>query len=230
MNRALLELQQLDSSILALSREKKALDDGKRAREQRDEIQTRLQGAQDELKTASSNLRGREGELETTEAKIARQKTRLNASSSAGDVAALERDLVGLAKARGELDEAILELMDASETLQKRVAALGSELLKAEDEVARIEAEHAKSSARLDAQLAQKRALRPSFAGKLSPVESEKYLSAFKNHAGLGVSEAVKGACSACGTTLSRDFLKAAPGETFPQCESCARLIWVAAN
>ncbi len=229
MNRALLELQHLDSSILSLSRAKKALDDGTSARLARDETQTQLKATQDEERAVSSTRRAREGELESTETKIARQKARLASSSSAGDVAALERDLVGLSHARGELDETILELMDKGETLQKQIAHLQAQLQQADEETARIEAEFAKTSADLDAQMARKRALRPQLAGKLSPAETEKYVASFKHHGGLGVSEAVKGTCTACGTTLSRDFLKQAPREAFAQCESCSRLIFVEA-
>lgn len=228
MNRALLDLQHLDSSILALSREKKALDDGTNARQKRDETRALLEAARTEEKGIASTRRTHEGELEATEAKIAKQKARLNTSSSAHDITAFERDLVGLTKTRGDLDETILELMDESESLQKRVGELEAELSRNEAEVGRVEAAFAASNAELDAGLARKRAARPALAGKLSATETEKYVASFKKHGGLGVSETIKGACSACGTTLSRDFLRAAPAEAFPQCESCSRLIFVA--
>ena len=228
MNRALLDLQHLDSAILALSREKKALDDGTNARQKRDGTRTVLEAARAEEKGVTSTRGKREGELEAIEAKIAKQKARLNTSSSAGDVAALERDIVGLTKTRGELDETILELMDEGDSLQKRVGELEAELARGEAEVGHVEAAFAASNADLDDKLARKRGARPALAGQLSSIETEKYVSAFKKHGGLGVSETIKGACSACGTTLSRDFLRAAPSETFPQCESCGRLIFVA--
>ena len=228
MNHALLDLQHLDSSILALSRAKKALNDGSAARVKRDEMAKLLAAAQAESSGVAATRRARETEQECIETKIARQKARLESSSNAGDVAAFERDLVGLSQARSALDETILELMDEGEGLQKRVAQLEVEARHAQTEVARIEAEFATASADLDAQLAQQRAKRPALAVKLSPVETEKYVASFKRHAGLGVSEAVKGVCSACGTTISHDFLRGAPREAFPQCESCARLIYVA--
>jgi predicted nucleic acid-binding Zn-ribbon protein len=230
MNRVLLDLQQLDTQILGLSRAKKALDDGTSARTQRDATRTLLEAARVEERGVGQTRRSREGELEATEAKIARQKARLGSSSSAGDVAALERDLVGLSHARGELDETILELMDEGEELQKRIEQLESELLKNEEEVALIEADFASQSGALDKQMAAKRVARPAIANMLSPAETEKYGASFKKFAGVGVSEAVKGVCSACGTSLSRDFLRDAAGEAFPQCESCGRLIFVGAS
>ncbi|RYX85701.1 hypothetical protein EON83_05020 [bacterium] len=229
MNRALLDLQHLDSAILSLSREKKALDDGTNARQKRDETRTILEAVRAEEQGVAKTRSTREDELEATESKIAKQKARLNSSSSAHDVAALEKDIAGLTKTRGELDETILELMDEGESLQKRIGELEAEFKRAEAEVARVEGEFTKSSTDLDAQLARKRAQRPALSGKLSPVETEKYVASFKKHGGLGVSEIIKGGCSACGTTLSRDFLRAAPSEAFPQCESCSRLIFVAA-
>jgi len=228
MNRFLLELQGLDTQILSLARARKALDDGTRTRLERDGMTRLLEAARAEAKGVAQTRKGKEGESEAIDAKITRQKARLGSSSSAGDVAALERDLVGLSHARGELDEAILELMDESEGLDKKIKALETELRAREAEVERTETEFTRRGAQLDGQIAEKRAARPAIAGKLSPAESEKYGAAFKKFNGLGVSEAINGACSACGTSLSRDFLRDAVREVFPQCESCGRLIFVA--
>jgi len=228
MNRVLLELQGLDTQILSLARTRKSLDDGTRARAEREATAQLLEAARSEAKGVSQTRKGKEGESEAIDAKITRQKARLASSSSAGDVAALERDLVGLSHARGELDEAILELMDESEGSDKKIKALETELRARETEAERIEKEFTQRAAQLDGQIAAKRAARPAIAEKLSPAESEKYGAAFKKFNGLGVSEAISGACSACGTSLSRDFLRDAVREAFPQCESCGRLIFVA--
>jgi len=228
MNRVLLELQGLDTQILSLARARKALDDGTRARSERDATAQLLETARAEAKSVAQTRRAKEGESEAIDAKMTRQKARLESSSSAGDVAALERDLVGLSHARGELDEAILELMDESEGVDKKIKALETELRAREGEAEHIDKEFARRTAELDGQIAQKRAARPAIAGKLTPAESEKYEAAFKKFNGLGVSEAISGACSACGTSLSRDFLRDAVREAFPQCESCGRLIFVA--
>lgn len=227
MNRVLLDLQHLDSSILSLSRTRKALDNGTAARQTRDDMALVLSKVREEERGVGATRRAREGDLEATETKIARQKARLNSSSNAHDVSALERDIVGLSKTRGELDETILELMEEGDQLQTRIAQIEGELSRAEKEVARVEAEFNARSAELEAQIATKRAARSAQAAKLSPVETEKYVASFKKHNGLGVSEAVKGTCTACGTTLSRDFLRDAQREAFPQCESCGRLIFV---
>jgi len=230
MNRVLLELQALDTQTLSLARARKALDDGSRARSERDEMARLLEAARAEAKGVAQTRRAKEGESEAIDAKMTRQKARLASSSSAGDVAALERDLVGLSHARGELDEAILQLMDESEGLDKKTKSLETELSAREEEAERVEKEFARRSAELDGQIAQKRAARPAISEKLTPAESEKYSAAFKKFNGLGVSEAINGACSACGTSLSRDFLRDAVREAFPQCESCGRLIFVAAS
>jgi len=227
MNRVLLELQHLDTQILSLSRARKSLEDGTLARQARDEMAGLLEAARLEERGVNQTRRGKEGELEAVEAKIARQKARLASSSNAGDVSALERDLVGLAHARSDLDETVLGLMDEGESLATRIAALEAELKAREARVVEVEAEFARKGADLDAQIAEKRAGRPAISGKLSPIESDKYGASFKKFGGLGVSEAVSGGCSACGTSLSRDFLRDAKGEAFPQCESCGRLIFV---
>lgn len=227
MNPALLELQDHDSALARLTREKAALDDGSEARARRDLLEKQLEEVGALLKTAESNRSDREAELSATEAKIAQQQQRMMTASSAHEISALERDIGGLSHRRGELDEAILMLMDEAETHAARVAGLEKQLADARKEVERIEGEFASETSRLNAAIARETAARDGVEAQLSPPEKQKYDASFKRHAGVAVARVVGGSCSACGTKLSTYSLRDAAGEEFPTCEACGRLLWV---
>ena len=227
MNRALLDLQELDSTILSFAREKARLDNGQNARKTRDDAQNELETAQKTLKAQQSDLRAREDALQNAETKIALQKKRLMNTTSSHEISAFERDIIALENARGDLDEAILNLMDAIETSETALKNAQTALRRAERELEEIETHFASESARLDKSIAAGRARRPVLADVLSAGETEKYNAVFKKFGGLGVAKMVGADCSACGTTNSVHHLREAKTQEFPICESCGRLLFV---
>lgn len=227
MNRILLQLQEIDSKLSQLARERAKLDDGTLARAKRDALQAELGDARAQV-ASNQTLRGhKETDLKTTEDKIARQQKRVMTVSSTNEISALERDIEGLSRARGDLDETILELMDAGETLAARVANLEKSLAGAEAEVARIEADFKLDVARIQAAAAAKRAERPSVETQLSPGEQTRYNEAFKRFGGVAIAKVVGGNCSACGAAILPFTLREAKSQEFPKCEGCNRLIFI---
>ncbi|HEX8463936.1 MAG TPA: hypothetical protein VF627_04895 [Abditibacterium sp.] len=227
MNRALLELQEIENSLVALTREKAHLDDGTAARAARDTLEKAVaETVAKAQKTASARL-SKELELKTAEDKIARQQGRLMSASSAGDVAALQRDIDALGRARGDLDEAILNLMDEGETLAAQVAELEKQLAAAKTQVESTETHCAAESARLERALSAARTRRDEAAAALSPAELAKFIDFAKKHGGVAVSKVVKGNCSACGAAILQFTLREAKNQDFPTCEGCGRLIFV---
>lgn len=227
MNRILLQLQEIDSHLAQWARERAKLDDGTQARAKRDALNAELGNARAEM-AANQTLRSqKETDLKTTEDKIARQQKRVMTVSSTNEISALERDIGGLNGARGDLDEAILELMDAGETLDARVATLEKSFVDAQAEVARVEADFKRDVARLNTLSAAKRAERPAIESQLSPAEIARYNEAFKRFGGVAIATIVKGNCSACGTTILPFTLREAKNQEFPKCEGCNRLIFI---
>src|SRR5438874_527461 len=81
------------------------------------------------VRTAATLARvGQCVDLKTAEDKIARQQERLMNAKSTHEVNSLQRDIAALQKARGDLDEAILILMDDTESSAKRLVQLQQEL------------------------------------------------------------------------------------------------------
>ncbi len=227
MNRALLELQEIDNQIAGFIRDKSRLDDGTAARSARDDLEKTLAQTVALKQKSAAALAGAELELQTAETKIALQQKRLMSASSAHEITALERDLAALGRARGDLDENILVLMDEGETLSAKIADLEAKFLKTKAQVQKIETDFADESARFERSLKAARERREPAVGLLSPAENEKYTAFVRKFAGVAVSRALKGNCSACGAAILQFTLREAKNQEFPTCENCGRLIYV---
>src|SRR5918997_4681 len=105
MNRLLYELQDIDTSIARLKRERAKLDDGSRLRSERDTLLEARDAEKKRLSALNTERADKELQLQTTEEKITRQQTRLMNAKSAHEVNSLQRDIEGLTRARGDLDE-----------------------------------------------------------------------------------------------------------------------------
>ena len=227
MNRALLDLQLLDSAIADAARAKARLDTGKTARQTLGELEAKLEQSRQQAETIAQTRSKAEADLQTTETKIERQKQRMMTVSSAHEISALERDIAGLSRMRGELDETILTAMDQGETLSGELArqtkAVAAARLQAQD----IEAHCAAESARLDKIVAQKKAARPAVIEQLSADDKTRYAEGYKQHGGVAVASIEGGNCSACGAEILPFTRQEAKTEEFPTCEGCGRLLWV---
>ncbi len=227
MNRALLDLQLLDSAIQDATREKTRLDDGTAARATLKELETQLAQTREEAATVAATRAKAEDDLEVAETKIERQKKRVMTVSSAAEISALERDIEGLSRMRGELDETILIAMDEGETLATKVAQEAKQVEAARARAEQIEADFKARTALLDKRVAGKKAERPPVIAKLSDDDKTHYSEGYKRHQGVAVAHVESGSCSACGAEILPFTLREAKTEEFPTCEGCGRLLWV---
>ena len=93
---------------------------------------------------AQAELKRTEADVEVVEARIARDRERLQNSASVKDVAALEQELAALAKRKSDLEDIELAVM---ETVEEREAALTA----TREEVADLDARIAAATAARDA-------------------------------------------------------------------------------
>lgn len=227
MNKELYALQQADDTLARLRREVAKLDDGTAARAARDGAQCAALAQQAALRKIQTDRRDRELTLKATEEKIAKQNGRLMTANNAHEVEALQRDLKGLAKSRGDLDEAILNLMDEEETAIASLAALESELATKTAATQQIETTFRDETARLTAELAATQKRRESLAAGLDEEHLEKFDELAKRFHGMAVAHLEKGNCSACGMTITPYNLKDAKASEWPSCDNCGRLLFI---
>ena len=227
MNRLLYELQETDNSITRLKRERSKLDDGSTLRAERDTLQKAVAAEKDRLSQLNSNRSDKELQLSTAEEKITRQQNRLMNATSAHEVNSLQRDINALNKARGDLDEAILMLMDEIESCSARLVELQHELEAKESQTTEVETHFAAETTRLDGEIASAMEQRQKSLAQLTDVERGKYEDAARRFHGLAVAHNEKGACSACGMELTPYNIREAKAQPWPTCESCGRLLFL---
>ncbi|MBV9868120.1 MAG: hypothetical protein JO316_22420 [Abitibacteriaceae bacterium] len=227
MNRKLFELQEIDNQIAKFMRERSRLDDGSTLRSERDTLQKARDVEQERLNTLNKQRADKELELKATEDKIARQQQRLMNATSAHEVTSLERDIKALSHARGDLDEAILNLMDEAETSAARLAELEKEFQEKSAETTEAEKTFAGQTTRLENQLAVAKAKREQLVPQIEADDLAMYTRIAKAHQGVAVAHPDKGNCSACGMALTSFNLREAKSQEWPTCENCNRLLYV---
>lgn len=227
MNRALLDLQLLDSAIQDATREKARLDDGTQARATLAELETQLAQTRAAAAAVAATRSKAESDLTAAETKIERQKKRIMTVSSAHEISALERDIEGLSRMRGELDETILIAMDEGETLATKTEKEEKEVAQARAKAEKIEAEFRAQTELLDKRVANKKSERAPVIAQLSAEDKTRYAEGYKRHQGVAVAHVKGGSCSACGAEILPFTLREAKTQEFPTCEGCGRLLWV---
>ena len=227
MDARLKDLGQADGHIAALDRERARLDDGSKARAERDAVAAQLEEARKYLRGREDERKAREDELAQTEAKIKQQQSRLMSASSAHQVGALQRDIEGFNRRRSELDEAVLLLMDEIEIATQRAQVLERALGAHRARVAEVEEKFADESSRIAASLKVQQGRRAELRGALDEATLARYDLSARKHGGVAVAWPLSGNCSACGTALTPFNLKEAKTQPWPECENCGRLLLV---
>lgn len=227
MDRKLFDLQEADNTIARLRRERARLDDGSSLRGERDTLQKAVEEETQRLQRLHTDRTDKELQLRSTEDKIARQNSRLMSATGAHEVTALQRDIEALNRARGDLDEAILILMDEGETGQTHLADLQNQLKEKIAVTGQAETHFKSETERIEAEIAATQAKREAIANSLDPEHLEKYEEVAAQHHGVAVVHSEKGNCSACGMTIPAMRLREAKTQQWPECESCGRLLFV---
>jgi predicted nucleic acid-binding Zn-ribbon protein len=224
--RSLYALQLLDTQLAQLRRERLHLDDGTALRDQASALQKEIDAAQESLQRSTLARNAKEGELKQREEKLRTQQARLMNAKSAHEVASLQRDIAGITKSRGELDEAILLAMDECEICASKLDDLRQQFSAVSAQLSEVETQFSQDAARLDGELTRVLAERQAAFSPLGDDEKTNYDQCAKKHGGVALTWNEGGNCHACGMTLTPYNLKAAKSEEWPTCESCGRLLF----
>lgn len=227
MDRKLFDLQEADNTIARLRRERAKLDDGSTLRSERDTLQKAVDDETLRLQKMHSDRTDKELQLKTAEDKIARQNSRLMSATAAHEVTALQRDIEALNRARGDLDEAILILMDEEETGQANLVELRRQLHQKSTQTTHAQEHFKAETERIENEIAATQAKREALTQTIEPESLEKYNDLAARHHGVAVAHPEKGNCSACGMTITTYNLKEAKTKTWPECDNCGRLLFV---
>jgi predicted nucleic acid-binding Zn-ribbon protein len=207
----LLEVQEFDTRLQQLDHRLRTLPETARLAE--------LAGASDALRRDVAEQRGAledaqaelgrvESDVAVVEARIARDRGRLEATSSVKDVQALEQELAALARRRDELEEIELVVMEKVEELEVALSSIRLQLDAHEAEVAETTAARDAAAASVDEERRRVTADRETVAARV-PAELLALYEKQRARYGVGASHLRAGVSSASGVALNATDLGA---------------------
>ncbi len=229
---ALMELQRIDSAIMAANNRLKNLPE----HDQIKAIQTRLAAGAAELAVAEAeladvaiDLRRSEVDVEQVADRMKKDEARLAAGTgSPKDLETLQHELVTLAKRKAELEDGELEIMMRHDAAKEKVATLKSDeegLVKLELEL-NIRIENAKT------EIAQEIALRQSERTLVLPKIGSELLDLYTKIAakegGVGAALLVGNKCDGCHLAINAievERIKTLASDEVLRCEECRRIL-----
>ncbi|MBF4616685.1 hypothetical protein ITJ44_01140 [Clavibacter sp. VKM Ac-2873] len=174
IQKELLDLQEIDTRLTHLTRQLAQLPQLKRIEELQREmelVRRRLGERTGVVEDAQTELSRIESDVAVVQARMDRDRTRIEAGGSSKDVQALERELESLLRRRDTLEEVELEVMQRLEEAQAAQAEVAVERDALADRLGAVEAERDAAAVELRAQAEQARkdrdALAPRFPDDL---------------------------------------------------------------
>ena len=221
-------LQELDNRVAELNREIATLP------KHIAEIERKLHGGEQKLKvdqaalTANQLARNKfEGDIQANEQKISKLKDQMLVAKTNEQYKAFQNEIGFCETEIRKSEDRILELMTASEPLDRNVKAAEASL---KEEKKRVEAEKASARERTAEDQKAVAHFTAERTGLTSTVPRDVltlYERIRKSRAGIAIAEAVDGRCSKCHVGLRPQFIQELKrGEKIMTCESCQRILF----
>lgn len=230
---SLWRLQETDAEAERLRQQRASLDNGATLRGQLDVWRGQKQALRAKLEATRGELKDAELRLGGLEQKKANEEKELYGGHTTNprEVVDLQRDLASLVEVQDRLETQVLGLMDSLEDFKKRLAETNQQVEEGEKELARIEANFASETERIEARLRQLEGERKALADSLDPGLFERYEQIRKSAGGRGASLVLRGACSECRmgvpTYVIREIRESSSLVT---CQHCGRLLCLMAE
>lgn len=223
-----IRLQDVDSRAAELTREIAALPKHISEIEKKLEAHDRKLEAYCAAVTANQKDRKRfESEIQIQQQKISKLKDQMLEAKTNDQYRAFQHEIEYCEKEIRRSEDGILELMSASEPLERNVKAAEAAL---KQEKAQVDAEKQQArerTARDQHELDELQAERRKIAGQMTPNVLAAYERVRKSRRGIAIAEAVDGRCSQCHMSLRPQFFQDLKrGEQVMQCESCSRIVY----
>jgi predicted nucleic acid-binding Zn-ribbon protein len=224
----LIRLQSVDDRIGELTREIAALPKHIAQIEKKLESHTRRLEADRSALSANQKDRKRlEGDIQVHEQKISKLRGQMLDAKTNEQYRAFQHEIEFCEREIRKAEDRILELMGESEPLDINVKSAEAELQK---ERTQVEAEKQQARNRTAADqkaMAELQSERKDLIAKVGSPLHAQYERIRKSRAGVALSEAVEGRCSACHMSLRLQFLQDLKrSDKVMNCESCGRILY----
>jgi len=226
---ALWAVQQADRRIAALRAERDALDDGAALRSEAEQARAAASDAASRLHTAQATLRDQELQLATTETKQKKAHADLYGGriSNPKELASLEEEIAGFARARDQLEDRVLALLDEVETLKREGVERHAAARASDERLTAHVAAYERDRDRLDRELAAAEVERARLASAVEPRLLKKYESIAAQEGGVGIVAIVGGFCGGCRNDVPARFVSRVRSGDVVTCERCHRILYL---
>ena len=192
-----------------------------------------LRTRRDDVGTRQAELGKRQGALErdvdVTADRLATLEKQLYAATGASrDLQAMSDQTDGLKRRRSQLEDQILEIMEAREPLDAEAAELDAELARRDVRAAELIAALAEDETSILAEEEQQRAAREADVAGVPDELLERYERLRARLGGVGIARLEGGRCTGCHLQLPAmevDRIRKAGPDAVVACEECGRLL-----
>jgi predicted nucleic acid-binding Zn-ribbon protein len=223
-----IRLQDIDSRAAELTREISALPKHIAEIEKKLEAHERKLEADRAAVTANQKDRKSfESEIQIQQQKISKLKDQMLEAKTNDQYRAFQHEIEYCEKEIRRSEDGILELMGASEPLERNVKTAETAL---KQEKAQVDGEkqHARErTARDQRELDELQTERRKISSQMTPNVLTAYERVRKSRRGIALAEAVEGRCSQCHMALRLQFFQDLKrGDQVMHCESCSRILY----
>lgn len=144
------------------------------------------------------------------------------------DLQALQDELVTLRKRRDEIEDHVLEAMEAGEPLDEALADFDRKLADVEDRRGQVRASLQASEQAVDAEIESEREQRAAAVAEVAPDLVEIYEASRAACGGVGICRLIDKTCQGCHLSLSAveyDRLRKEPEDAIVRCGECNRIL-----
>lgn len=223
-----IRLQLLDDRVAVLNKEIAAFPKHIAEIEKKLESHQRRLEADRAAVVANQKERKRlEGDIQVQDGKISKLKNQMMEAKNNEQYHAFQHEIKFCETEIRRIEDRILELMAASEPLEKNVKAAELDLAKEKKQVETEKAQAGERTAADQKEIDSLKAERAGIVPQMTPSVYSEYERIRKGRAGVAIAEAVDGRCSKCHITLRPQFLQELKlGTSIMVCESCKRMLY----
>jgi hypothetical protein len=227
----ILELQEVDSTIVRLTHRREQLEAGEElsvARKAMEDAESRLGELRLALDAVGRESTKLEHEIETIDAKVAAEDKRMYDGSvaNAKELEALQHEIANLKERRARAEDDLLEQMMQREDLETRATTADGELASVRASVESVGGDAVRELGEVEEELGRQQASRETLTAELDEELLELYEDLRRQKKGIAAAAIVDGVCQACHEKLSAmelDRLKHT--DDVKRCEYCRRIV-----
>jgi predicted nucleic acid-binding Zn-ribbon protein len=227
----LLDLQEIDLSIVRLETRRSELEGGdefRAARARLAEAESRVGELRLALDSVANEQRRLENDIDGLQHKIDAERGRLYDGSvaNAKELQSIEAEVASLRGRKSRIEDELIDQMERREEMEARLKPLEAEAMEARDRLAETEEGSAREFVEVEKALGERKAERQAMLPGIGEDVLDLYEELRQAKKGIGAAALTDGVCQACHQKLSPMYLDRLKREQgIRRCEYCRRIL-----